>query len=142
MNLVDEAILLATRAHYGQCDKAGHPYITHPLRVMSQFVTPRLRMAAVLHDVLEDTDLTAGDLASHGIPPEVIRAVQILSHVGNEANVVYWARIAANPLARAVKLADIADNSDETRLVCLPAETAARLRVKYQRARVALGADR
>lgn len=65
---LEKAILIATKAHEGQKDKAGKPYILHPLRVMLRMKTTKDMMAAILHDVVEDTDVTLDDLREHGFP--------------------------------------------------------------------------
>ncbi len=88
---------------------------------------------AWLHDVLEDTSVTSHDLRSEGIPPRVIHAVEALTHAPGEPNVDYWARVKANPVARAVKLADIKDNTDPFRAPKDP-ETRRRLWDKYGQA--------
>jgi (p)ppGpp synthase/HD superfamily hydrolase len=128
---VNDAIAIARTAHTGQTDKAGRPYIEHPLRVMNRVDTDERRMAAVLHDVLEDTSVTTGDLRSAGCPRAVITAVQALTKRTGEPLAESLARAAADPIARAVKLADIADNSDPRRLELLDPATAERLRGKY-----------
>lgn len=138
---VDAAIVLAASAHAGQRDKGrpALPYITHPLRVMAAFDDPELQQIAVLHDVVEDTGVTLEDLVGAGASLRVVAAVDLLTHRPDEPDDVYWARIAAHPDARAVKLADVADNADEARLALLEPIQAERLRNKYAKARVALG---
>ncbi|MEU7000943.1 HD domain-containing protein [Nonomuraea sp. NPDC046570] len=128
---VDDAIALAAEAHQGQVDKAGRPYIEHPLRVMGRVSGEYARMAAVLHDVLEDTDLTVAELRAAGCPERVIAAVQALTKHSGEPLAASMARAAGNPIAMVVKRADIADNSDPARLGMLDEPTAARLRRKY-----------
>jgi (p)ppGpp synthase/HD superfamily hydrolase len=128
---LDDAIAIARMAHSGQTDKAGRPYIEHPLRVMRRVDGEYERMAAVLHDVLEDTAITADDLRSAGCPEAVIAAVQALTKRPEESLAQSMARAAADPIAAAVKHADIADNSDPARLALLDPATADRLRGKY-----------
>lgn len=128
---VADAVALAIRAHDGQLDKSGKPYIGHPLRVMGSVTTEHEQMAAVLHDVVEDTPVTADDLLAAGLPPEVVTAVVALSKEPGEAQDAYLARVAADPIAIVVKRADIADNSSPRRLHQLDAPTQARLRIKY-----------
>ena len=130
---LDAAIALATKAHAGQLDKAGRPYIEHPLRVMARVSGAPAKMAAVLHDVLEDTEVTAAELLSLGCPPEVVRAVEALSKREGEGYEDFVARAAKDPIAREVKRADLLDNSDESRLGQLPPDKAARLREKYRK---------
>ncbi|HEY0640721.1 MAG TPA: HD domain-containing protein [Pseudonocardiaceae bacterium] len=131
MFTVDDAVELARRAHEGQVDKSGRPYFGHPLRVMAAVTTDDERMAAVLHDVIEDTAVTATDLLAAGAPAAVVDAVLALTKQPGEPQPDYLARVAANPTALAVKRADIADNSSPARLANLDDATAARLRTKY-----------
>lgn len=128
---VEEAIALARQAHAGQTDKAGRPYIEHPLRVMNRVRGEHEKIAAVLHDVLEDTPVTEDDLRAAGCPDPVITAVRALTKRSGEPLNDSVARAAANPIARAVKRADIADNNDPARLALLDGTTAQRLRDKY-----------
>jgi (p)ppGpp synthase/HD superfamily hydrolase len=118
MPTVEDAILLATNAHRGQTDKAGLPYITHPLRVMSMFVLPEEedeRVVAVLHDVVEDCEITLLDLEIYGFSPRVVDAVNAITDRKGESYEDYIERVAQNPLALKVKLADLADNLDVRR---------------------------
>lgn len=132
--LLEKAITLATAAHAGHVDRYGQPYILHPLHLMAQMETPEERMAAVLHDVVEDSTTTLADLEAAGFPPEVVAAVGLLTHekesVPYEA---YVARLKLNPLARKVKLADLQHNMDMRRLPELGAKDWERLQ-KYHRA--------
>jgi (p)ppGpp synthase/HD superfamily hydrolase len=135
-----DADRLAAEAHAGQADKAGHPYITHVTRVRDRLAAhgERAQMAGVLHDVLEDTDVTADDLRARGFPEDVVTAVEAVTRRPGESYDDAVRRAAAHPIGRPVKLADNADNSDESRLALLPEEQAARLRAKYTRARTLL----
>jgi (p)ppGpp synthase/HD superfamily hydrolase len=128
---VADAIALARRAHAGQTDKAGLPYIEHPLRVMHRLGGEHEQMAAILHDILEDTPITEQDLRAAGCPEPVIAAVRALTKHPGEPLEDSMARAAASPIAQAVKRADIADNSDPARLALLDPATAQRLRRKY-----------
>jgi (p)ppGpp synthase/HD superfamily hydrolase len=132
---VDQAVEIARRAHEGQLDKAGNPYIDHPLRVMAGVTGEHAKMAAVLHDVIEDTTVTAQDLLADGCPPPVVAAVVALSKVSGEPQSSYLRRVAADPLALTVKRADIADNSDPNRLAQLDPAVRDRLWTKYTEAR-------
>lgn len=116
MATLERAIELAARAHAGQTDKGGHPYILHPLRVMMAMRTDAERMAAVLHDIVEDTPVTFEGLVAEGFSDEVIDAVRALTKHTGETRVEAAQRIVRNPVARAVKLADIADNMDLSRI--------------------------
>ena len=144
MNNIDQLRLaqtIARAAHTGQTDKTGAPYINHPRRVAETLAGGRedLQAAAWLHDVLEDTDITAQQLRDAGINEHIIGIVEALSINPGETRDAYYQRIkAAGPDAIAVKLADIADNSDENRLGQLDEKTAMRLRNKYAKAVAAL----
>ncbi|MFI1579029.1 HD domain-containing protein [Embleya sp. NPDC020630] len=130
---LDDAVALARAAHDGQLDKGGHPYITHPLRVMQHVEGTYTRMAAVLHDVIEDTPVGADDLRAAGVPEQVVAAVIALSKLPGEPLDRSMARAAADPIALVVKRADIADNRSEARLGQLDPATQVRLREKYAR---------
>ncbi len=132
--VLDDAIRIAREAHAGQVDKSGKPYIDHPLRVMARVKGAHAQMAAVLHDVIEDTPVTAEDLRTAGCPENVITAVVALSKVPGEAMPDYLRRVAADPIAVQVKRADIGDNTDPVRLAALEPETQERLRAKYAEA--------
>lgn len=142
MFTVFDAIRIAAFAHEGQFDKGRPdlPYLTHPMRVMSQFDQPDQQMVAVLHDSIEDSDgrVTFGWVLDEGCPFEVVAAVDALTHRDGESNEHYWARVRDNPLALVVKLADIADNMNPDRLALLEPEHRDRLIAKYTRARQAL----
>lgn len=131
---------IAYVAHRGQVDKAGAVYIDHPRRVAERLTDPSQVAAAWLHDVIEDCGITAGDLRDAGIPDHVVEAVVLLTRTDGQPSEDYYAGIRANPVALAVKLADIADNTDEDRLRQLPPETQERLRRKYAAALAALRA--
>jgi len=135
---VELARRLATEAHAGQVDKAGRPYIDHPRRVAERVEDLQAQAVAWLHDVLEDSALTAEDLRAAGVDEEVVAAVRVLTRTGGDD--AYYARIAADPLAREVKLVDIADNTDPVRTALLDPVTRDRLAEKYDHARRALGA--
>jgi (p)ppGpp synthase/HD superfamily hydrolase len=131
---LDEALELAELHHSGQVDKAGQPYIGHISRVVDAVDTPEEKLAAALHDLLEDTDVTAADLLTDGCPPEIVRVVKALTRGDDESYEDFVRRAAQDPIARVVKRADVADNADEARLALLPTGQAARLRAKYARA--------
>jgi (p)ppGpp synthase/HD superfamily hydrolase len=114
--VLEDAIILATGAHRGQVDKAGEPYILHPLRVMLQLKDEAGRTAAVLHDVIEDTGITVEDLREGGYSEDVLCALEALTRREGESYEDFIERAAATPLARRVKLADLADNLDASRL--------------------------
>ena len=116
MPTIERAIEIAANSHAGQRDKAGQPYIFHPLRVMFRVDGEHEQMAAVLHDVVEDTAITIDDLAREGFPPEVLRAVEALTKLPGETRLEAAARAAADPVARKVKLADNAENMGLSRI--------------------------
>lgn len=116
MSTLERAIEISAAAHAGQVDKAGQPYILHPLRVMLRVNELHARMAAVLHDVVEDTPVTLAELIAEGFPHEVVVAVEALTKRPGETRLEAAARAAANPIARVVKLADNAENMDLSRI--------------------------
>lgn len=132
---LDAAVTLATAAHAGQTDKAGAPYIGHPLRVMARVEGDDARMVAVLHDVLEDTSVTAEQLLALGCPEYVVAAVVALSKRPGESLDESMRRVAEHPLAVVVKHADLDDNTDPARVAALPNDVADQLRDKYRRSR-------
>lgn len=113
---LEDAIRLAAAAHYGQKDKAGAPYILHPLKVMVRMGAEVEMIVAVLHDVIEDTPHTLAELQSLGYPVAIIEAIECLTHRDNETYEQYIQRLKGNELARKVKLADLEDNMDIRRL--------------------------
>ena len=113
---LDRAIELAKQHHEGQTDKAGKPYIEHPLRVMNQVESEEEKIVAVLHDIVEDTDISLNDLRNEGFSEEVVSAVECLTKQDGENYDSYIERISFNPLAVKIKLADLEDNRDLTRL--------------------------
>jgi (p)ppGpp synthase/HD superfamily hydrolase len=116
MATLERAIEIAAGAHAGQFDKAGQPYILHPLRVMLRLTSAHERMAAALHDVVEDTPVSLQQLVGEGFAPEVIAAVEALTKRPGESRVDAARRAAADPVARQVKLADNAENMDLSRI--------------------------
>lgn len=119
--LLEKAILIATKAHFGQTDKSGMPYIFHPLRVMQNCSCLDEKIVAVLHDTLEDTEVTSDYLVSEKFPPYLIEAVVALTKKPDEAYNEFIDRVALNGLAAVVKIEDIKDNMDVSRLrVILP----------------------
>ncbi|MCU7728914.1 HD domain-containing protein [Actinoplanes sp. KI2] len=133
--LLAEAIAVACRAHRGQRypSPEREPYIQHPLRVMLAVRPLRTRMVAVLHDVLEDTAVTAGDLREAGLPDRVVAAVVALTHRPEQTYEEYIEQVAADPLARQVKLADLADNLANNRRLAPTPDVVDRID-RYERA--------
>ncbi len=132
--LPGHAVAIAATAHRGQFDRAGAPYIFHPLRLMARAESPVEKMAAVLHDVVEDTPWTLAALADEGFPDEVLEALDCLTKRAGESYEAFIERIAAHPLATRVKLLDLEDNMSVQRLATLEPNDLARLE-KYHRAR-------
>ncbi len=116
MPTLEDAILLATKAHRGRKDKAGAAYILHPLRVMLRMKTRDERIVAVLHDVIEDTKYTLKDLRKAGYSQKVLRSLDHLTKRDGEEYDEFIMRVKRNPLARRVKVADIKDNLDLKRI--------------------------
>lgn len=116
MPTLEDAIALAVKAHAGQVDKVGQPYILHPLRVMFAVEGEAARMAGILHDVVEDTDVTFDQLREMGYSEEVIEALDCLTRREDETYAEFVERARVNPMARQVKIADIEDNMDIRRL--------------------------
>lgn len=140
--LTAKAMRLAYAAHHGQLDKSGIPYIFHPIHLAEQMDDEISCCVALLHDTVEDTPVTFGELESQ-FPTEVIDALKLLTHGENVPYFEYVRAIRGNPIAMKVKLADIAHNSDQTRLADsgMPEETKAYFRDKYAKARAVLLED-
>lgn len=114
--MLDKAIHIAAKAHQGQVDKAGYPYILHPLRAMFSRKDETERICAVLHDVIEDTDVTFKDLRNEGFSEEVLAALDALTKRDNENYDEFIDRVLKNKIACHVKLADLFDNMDLSRI--------------------------
>src|SRR5215207_4362339 len=130
---LEDAIELALKAHRGQVDRGGQPYILHPLRIMTKLDTDTERIIAVLHDVVEDTDFTLDDLRKMGYPDVIVDAVNALSRREGESYEAFIQRIKPNPLAVRVKLQDLLDNMDLRRWALLQVCDLERLQ-RYQNA--------
>lgn len=140
MTLLEKAIAIAVEAHSGQVQKNGQPYILHPLHLMLQMDSEDAQIAAVLHDVVEDTEWTLSDLQAEGFSDEVLVAISLLTRQPGMTYDQFIEEIAPNPLARAVKLADIAHNMDMRRLPDITLKDYDRLiqyRAAYERLREA-----
>ena len=116
MSTLERAISVAAEAHAGQKDKAGQPYILHPLRVMLSVSGITEKIVAVLHDVVEDTTITFDRLSEEGFSEEVVLAVKALTKAKGESRLDAAKRAAVNPIALLVKLADNKENMDLTRI--------------------------
>lgn len=135
--LTGNAMKLCYEAHMGQTDKSGLPYVFHPFHVAEQMQDEYTAAAALLHDTLEDTWVTPDYLRKEGYPEEVVQALILLTHDPAEPYMDYVRRIKKNPIARAVKMADLAHNADLSRLEGLDApamEKAVRRAEKYRKA--------
>ncbi|MDF2503868.1 GTP pyrophosphokinase [Clostridium sp.] len=133
-DLLNNAIILATQAHKGQVDKAGVNYILHPLRVMLKCKTLEEKIVAILHDTKEDTYVTDKDLLASGFDSEIIDAVDAITRRDNENYFNFIGRCKQNYIARIVKLADLEDNMDLTRISNYTKKDIDRLK-KYAKAR-------
>lgn len=111
-----KAMKLCFQAHKEQTDKSGIPYVFHPIHLAEQMPDEDTTVVALLHDVVEDTDYTLEDLRAMGFNQKVIEAIRLMTHAEGVPYMDYVAKIKENPIARAVKLADLAHNSDLTRL--------------------------
>lgn len=142
--LTNKALRFAYNAHHGQLDYNGIPYIFHPLHLAEEMEDEISCCAALLHDVVEDTDITIEELAKE-FPPEVVEVVKLLTHTDSSENsnsdyFAYLLPIKAHPIAKKVKLADIAHNSDQSRCIGsdLSEEKKAYWKEKYARAKAIL----
>lgn len=131
--LLEKAIAIAVKAHYGQRDRAGLPYILHPIRVMCRLEGVGEKTVAMLHDVVEDTPWTLADLQNEGFPQPILEALDSVTKREGEPYEEFVKRSAHNPLGLKVKLADLEDNMDLRRSRELTEEDKARLQ-KYVRA--------
>ncbi len=128
----EAAKALAARVHEGQTDKAGQPYITHPMRVAGRLDTPEAQVVGWLHDTVEDTALTLGEIEAQ-FGPETAAAVDAISRRDGEAWSDYLDRVQANPIARQVKISDLIDNSNLGRIPVITMKDVER-QAKYNRA--------
>jgi hypothetical protein len=124
MATIEKALQIAARAHEGQRDKEGLPYILHPLRVLAAVAGEAAQIVAVLHDVVEDTAVTADDLRAAGFAPAVVAAVERVTHRKGEPYADYVVGCKGDDIARRVKLADLADNTRLDRTILRPDQMA------------------
>lgn len=110
------ALKICFEAHKDQLDKSGLPYVFHPFHLAEQMTDEETCAVALLHDVVEDTDITLGDLEKLGFGEKILEAISLMTHREGVDYMDYVAKIKTNPIARAVKLADLRHNSDMTRL--------------------------
>ena len=132
--MLERAIEIAVEAHKGQVDKGGSPYILHPLRVMMSVHGESEKIVGVLHDVVEDSDWTFEDLLADGFSAEVIEALKsVTKNSDNEDYDSFIQRAMQNPIGRKVKIADIRDNLDVTRISNITDKDVKRIN-KYKKA--------
>lgn len=131
--LTKKAMKLCFEAHKDQVDKSGLPYVFHPFHLAEQMTNELTAVTALLHDVVEDSDYTLADLGEMGFPATVLDALAMLTHDDGSAYLEYVARLKTNPIARAVKQADLRHNSDLTRLDHVDEKALARVE-KYRKA--------
>lgn len=134
MATLERAISLAAQRHAGQVDKADAPYILHPLRVMLNMPDIEHKIVAVLHDILEDTSTTTDELYVLSFPTHLIEAIVALTKQQGESRIQAAQRTVQNPIARIVKLADLTDNMDLSRIQSPTMKDFERLK-QYQQAR-------
>lgn len=137
--LLAKAICIAAEAHRDQIDRSGEPYILHPLRVMTRVSRDHiLATIAVLHDVVEDCDITLDALRLEGFPEMVLEGVDAVTRREGETYMDFIRRCADCPHGVIVKMCDIYDNTSRERMTRLPAEDAIRLSEKYRKAQLVL----
>ncbi|MEG4144806.1 HD domain-containing protein [Microcoleus sp. Pol12B5] len=130
--LLQRAIALAAKAHEGQVDKAGNPYLAHPLFVMENVTSIEQKIVAVLHDAVEDSELKLEQLRSEGFPEVIVSAIEAITKIEGEAYPAYLERVIANPIALAVKIADVTHNLD-LRRIANPTEADFQRIAKYKK---------
>lgn len=114
--ITKKALKLCFEAHKEQVDKSGMPYVFHPFHLAEQMKTEETTVVALLHDLVEDTDYTIEDLMSMGFSKSITDAIALMTHTNDVEYMDYVREIKNNPIAKAVKLADLKHNSDLTRL--------------------------
>jgi hypothetical protein len=139
-DLLTQAFRIAVEAHAGQTDKLGEPYMLHPVRVMLMGETSEERIVGLLHDVVEDCADWPLNRLSAIFPPQIVEAIDALTRRRGESYADFIARVKSNPLATAVKLYDIRDNTAPERIWLLDPGTRERLIAKYEPALRMLGA--
>lgn len=131
--LTKKALKLCFEAHKNQVDKTGLPYVFHPFHLAEQMKDEYSTVCALLHDVVEDTEYTFEDLINMGFPNEVIEALKLLTHADDVPYMDYVNALSVNPIAKAVKIADLTHNSDTSRLDVVD-EWALKREEKYKKA--------
>lgn len=115
-DLTKKALMLSFEAHKNQVDKSGMPYVYHPFHLAEQMEAEDEVIVALLHDVVEDTDYTLDEIRVMGFPEQVVKALALMTHDKSIPYMDYVAKIKNNPIAKAVKIADLKHNSDLSRL--------------------------
>ena len=139
-DMTKKALKLSFEAHNGQIDKSGMPYVFHPFHLAEQMKDENTVIVALLHDVAEDTDITVDDIRKMGFGEEVCEALRLMTHDENVPYMEYIKEIKSNPIAKAVKLADLQHNSDLTRLDTVTEKDKKRVE-KYREAQRILNSD-
>ncbi len=132
-DLTKKALKLCFEAHKEQTDKSGMPYVFHPFHLAEQMADEATTVVALLHDVVEDSELTFEDLKKQGFNDEIIKALMLLTHEKSVPYMEYVGEIKKNKIATKVKLADLRHNSDLTRLSVVD-EKALERKAKYEKA--------
>ncbi|WP_253300378.1 HD domain-containing protein [Paenibacillus lautus] len=130
---IEMAISIALKAHKGQVDKGGNPYILHPLAVMNRVETIEEKIVAVLHDVVEDTEVTIDQLRETGFSEEILEAINLLTKAKEDSYEEFIEKTLKNRIARNVKIADIKENMNLSRIQDPSEQDYMRLE-KYKRA--------
>ena len=131
--LTKKALKLCFEAHKDQVDKSGLPYVHHPFHLAEQMETEDTTIVALLHDMVEDTEYTLDDIRAMGFPERIVEALSYMTHDDAVPYLDYVAKIKENPIATAVKLADLKHNSDLTRLDAVDKKALERVE-KYRKA--------
>ena len=137
--LTNKAIKIAFEAHAGQLDRSGLPYVLHPLHVAEQMKDEDTCVVALLHDGIEDTDMTLEDLRTYGFTEAQLEGVRLMTRLEDEDYFDYVRNLKDNPIARAVKIEDLKHNSDKARISVMTEDDQKRLE-KYKKALEILGA--
>jgi len=133
MDLIEKSLDIALRVHTGQKDRSGKTYILHPLRLMNRMESDEEMAVALLHDVIEDSEMSEQDLLNEGIPTKVVEAVKCLTKGSGEDYDEFISRVSKNELASEIKIVDIEDNINILRLKTLSEKDLERI-AKYHRA--------
>ena len=132
-NMTKKALKLSFEAHKDQIDKSGMPYVYPPFHLAEQMKDENTTIVALLHDVVEDTDITIDDIRKMGFNEEVCEALKLMTHDDNVPYIEYVKKLKSNPIAKTVKIADLKHNSDLTRLDTVDEKALKRVE-KYKRA--------